>query len=93
MQRFSRLDNMYEIDDMDELDNVAKINKLLSKFKRPRVCIGLYALDGALKECGTISPDDYYWAIIIVPKKTPKGQPCVRYRIKKRNEILNSSGG
>ncbi|KAF6237571.1 hypothetical protein HO173_004461 [Letharia columbiana] len=51
--------------------------------KKPRLYVALYALEGALRENTSSGAQDYYWAFIVAPKKGPKEQQCIRYRIKK----------
>lgn len=50
---------------------------------RPQLYIGLYALDGALRENGPSDSQDYYWAFIVAPEDGTKEQQCVRYCIRK----------
>lgn len=55
----------------------------LSKMKKPRLYIALYALDGALRESNPSGPQDYHWAFIVAPRDASKDQEGTRYRLKK----------
>ncbi|CAD6581562.1 MAG: hypothetical protein ASARMPREDX12_000508 [Alectoria sarmentosa] len=59
---------------------------VLLGYKKPRLYVVLYALEGALRDSSSTGPPDYHWAFIVAPKDAPKDQKCIRYRIKKFEE-------
>lgn len=68
------------------LASITTTMDVLSRMKKPRLYVALYALNGALREEISSGPQDYYWAFIVAPKNASKEEECIRYRIKKRDE-------
>ena len=54
----------------------------ISSMKDPYLYIGLYALNGSLRQAFPMGPEEYHWAFIVAPKDGTKEQDCVRYRVR-----------